>query len=50
MAISNSIENFQTVTNEEFVEKADKLRPELIKTAVSPKDIIDIYMGENDWE
>ena len=50
MAISNSIENFKTVTNEEFAAKVDKLRPVLIKTAVSPKDIINIYMGENDWE
>ena len=32
MAITNSIENFEMIVNDDFVKKADALTPELIKT------------------
>lgn len=44
MAISNSIENFQMTVNEAFVEKADKLTPELIETKVIPQQLVFVQM------
>lgn len=44
MAISNSIENFQMTVNEAFVEKADKLTPELIETKVIPQRLVSVQM------
>ena len=39
MAISNSIENFAPITNEAFVNKANRLRPELIHIDVIPSRV-----------
>ena len=36
MAINNSIENFEMIVNDAFVEKAQSLRPTLFKTEVTP--------------
>ena len=42
MAITNSIENFEMIVNESFIKKADALTPELIKTEVTPTQIVEI--------
>lgn len=42
MAITNSIENFEMIVNEEFIKKADALTPELIKMEVVPECIVTI--------
>lgn len=42
MAITNSIENFEMIVNQDFIQKADSLVPELIKTKVTPKQIVTI--------
>ena len=50
MAIVNILENFNPETNAVFVEKAESLRPKLIKTKTKPISIVEIYKGKNDWE
>lgn len=48
MAITNSIENFEMIVNEDFIKKADALIPELIHTEVVPKQIVTIEQdGKN---
>lgn len=48
MAITNSIENFEMIVNEDFIKKADALTPELIQTETFPEQIITIEQdGEN---
>ena len=42
MAITNSMENFEMIVNDDFIKKADALIPELIKTEVTPKQIVTI--------
>ncbi len=42
MAITNSMENFEMIVNDDFIKKADALMPELIKTEVTPKQIVTI--------
>ncbi len=42
MAITNSIENFEMVVNEDFIRKADALTPELIRTEIAPVQIVGI--------
>lgn len=42
MAITNSIENFEMIVNEDFIKKADALTPKLIEKEVQPKQIVKI--------
>ena len=42
MAITNSMENFEMVVNEDFIKKADALTPELIRTEITPVQIVAI--------
>ncbi len=42
MAITNSMENFEMIVNEDFIRKADALTPELIRTEVFPVQIVSI--------
>mgnify|MGYP003271449341 CR=1 FL=1 len=46
MAIVNILENFNPETNAVFVEKAESLRPKLIKTKTKPISIVEIYKGK----
>ena len=50
MAITNSIENFEMIVNDDFVKKADALTPELIKTEVMPKQIVAIEPDGNNYK
>ena len=42
MAITNSMENFEMIVNDDFIKKADALIPRLIKTEVTPERIVTI--------
>lgn len=50
MAIVNVLKNFKPETDDEFLKKADKLKPVLIEKVMRPVSLIDISRGENDWE
>lgn len=48
MAITNSMENFEMIVNDDFIKKADELIPELLQTKVTPKQIVTIESdGDN---
>lgn len=49
MAITNSIENFSPVTNEEFVKKANDLKPALFETKKEPVSFVDVYKNDCNW-
>lgn len=49
MAITNSIENFEMIVNDDFVEKAQSLIPELIETTVFPAGLVDIVPEGQDY-
>lgn len=49
MAISNSIDNFQMTVNRAFVQKAEALVPELIRTPVSPVRLVEIVPAGEDY-
>ena len=50
MAITNSIENFEMIINEDFIKKANALTPELIQTEVIPKQIVNIVQDEKNYK
>lgn len=49
MAITNAIENFEMIVNDEFVAKAEALNPELIKTLVKPTRTVKIVPKGQDY-
>lgn len=49
-SITNSIKDFKMEINQDFINKAERLKPALIEKLVKPKKIINIKMGKNDWE
>lgn len=48
--ITNSIKDFRMEINQDFIDKAEKLKPILIEKLIKPKQIVNIKMGKNDWE
>ena len=48
--ITNSIENFKMEVIEEFVEKAEVLKPELISKIIRTIRWVDVVKGKLDWE
>ncbi|MBP3372252.1 MAG: sugar hydrolase [Clostridia bacterium] len=49
MAINNSIENFEMIVNDAFVQKAQSLRPTLNKSEVLPVSSVAIERKGDDW-
>lgn len=49
-SITNKIENFQMIVNEDFVKKAKALEPELHSKVIRPGKMVEIGMGDTDWE
>ncbi|EGT5420616.1 sugar hydrolase [Clostridioides difficile] len=49
-SITNSIKDFKMEINQDFINKAERLKPALIEKLVKPKKIINIKMGKNDWK
>lgn len=50
MAITNSVENFEMIVNDEFVKKAEALEPELLRTEVLPKQLVTIVPDGQDFK
>ena len=49
-SITNSIKDFKMEVNQSFVDKAEALKPNLIQQLVKPKELVNIKLGEKDWE
>lgn len=50
MAITNSIENFKMVVNDQFVATGESIKPQLNYREVQVKNIITIIQGKDDYE
>lgn len=48
--ITNKIENFEMITNQDFVTKAQEYEPELCRKTVYPKYLVEIRKNQKDWE
>lgn len=50
MAITNAIENFRMEVNEEFVKKAEALKPHLHQKKLTPCSMVEIEKSDDKWK
>ena len=48
--ITNKIENFEMITNDDFLKKAEELEPELHHKIIYPQSVVEIAEKQSDWE